>query len=136
MRSNSFVNIINPQGHTEVVRYDQFVKQLFKVDTWKEMNHHAKGGVCEEAGELSNAIKQHITFGAPLGSIMKGEKNQTVLQNIVEELGDIRFYMEAVCHLYGITEEEILQKNADKLSKRYVGLRYSDDAAQNRADKG
>ena len=38
-------------------------------------------------------------------------------------------------NLYDISEAQILQANAEKLSKKYKGLAYSDQAAQERADK-
>lgn len=119
----------------EMVRYDQFVRALFKKEDFALMAHHAKGGCCEEAGELSDAIKRHVTYGYSLDKIMEPQTGQTLRGRIIEELGDLRFYMQAVANLYGISEPEILQANADKLSKRYKGLKYSNTAAQERADK-
>lgn len=133
-RANSFVAIpLQDNNHHDNVRYDIFVERLFKVDTFKEMVHHAKGGVCEEAGELSDAIKRHITYDKPLSCVDKD--GQTIRQKIVEELGDVRFYVQAVMNLYEIPEDEVLQHNAIKLAKRYADLVYSDVAAQNRPDK-
>jgi hypothetical protein len=53
----------------------------------------------------------------------------------VEELGDLRFYIQAVMNTLGISEYEILQENANKLRVRYAGLSYSNEAAIARADK-
>lgn len=111
----------DPIIHT--VRYDNFVRQLFKVDTFKEMVHHAKGGVCEEAGEISDVLKRHITYGEPLNK-----------DALIKELGDCRFYLQAIMNMFEISEQEVLQTNADKLSKRYVKLTYSNEAASARAD--
>jgi NTP pyrophosphatase (non-canonical NTP hydrolase) len=119
MSSNSFVTI-----GIAVVRYDQFVKQLFKADCGIMMKMHAALGVCGEAGELADAIKKEVVYGKPED-----------MQNLIEELGDLRFYMQAVQNLYGITEQDILQYNANKLSKRYSSLRYSNEEAIRRADK-
>lgn len=119
MSSNSFVKVGN-----DVVRYDQFVQLLFKVQNGALMKMHAALGVCGEAGELADAIKKEVIYGKPED-----------MQNLIEELGDLRFYMQAVQNLYGITEQDILQYNANKLSKRYSSLRYSDEEAIGRADK-
>lgn len=108
----------------ETIRYDQFVRQLFKADTMNQMVNHAALGVCGEAGELADCLKKHIHYNKPLDR-----------KNLVEELGDLRFYIQAVQNLFGITEQEVLQANADKLATRYVGLKYSDTAAILRADK-
>lgn len=108
----------------ETIRYDQFVLALFKPMSRERMVMHATIGVCGEAGELADAIKKEWVYGK--------EPDRALL---IEELGDLRFYIQAVQNLYGISEVEILQENAFKLAKRYVGLKYSDKSAIERADK-
>lgn len=56
-------------------------------------------------------------------------------ENVIEELGDLEFYLEGIRQGLGLTREECLEHNIRKLSKRYEGLKYSDKAAQDRADK-
>lgn len=130
-RANSFVLIYpedwspdNPDLAADVIRYDQFVLQLFKADTYREMLYHATLGISGESGELADAIKKHLAYGKELD-----------VENVIEELGDLRFYMQALQNLLGITEDQVIQANANKLSKRYRGLRYTDAAAIYRADK-
>ena len=76
------------------------------------------------AGELLDAIKKNWVYNKPLDH-----------ENVKEELGDLMFYITALMMLEGLTMQEVLQSNADKLSERYKGLQYSDEAAQARADK-
>jgi NTP pyrophosphatase (non-canonical NTP hydrolase) len=130
-RANSFVLLYpedwtpdNPDIQAEPLRYDQFVLQLFKAEGRKDMLNHAALGVCGEAGELADAIKKHTVYGKPADR-----------ENIIEELGDLRFFMQAVQQMFDISESEILQANCNKLAKRYRGLRYTDAAAITRADK-
>ncbi len=134
-RANSFILLPNPAYKTDdpenpdqdphnLIRYDDFVRQLFKADTEPMMALHAALGCAGEAGELADAIKREYVYNKP--------RNRA---NVVEELGDLRFYMQAVMNLYGINESEVLQANADKLAVRYKELRYSDIAAIARADK-
>lgn len=85
---------------------------------------HMAVGVSGEAGELLDAVKKHVIYNKPID-----------LENIVEELGDLEFYMEGLRQNLGITREETLTANIAKLSVRYAGLTYSDQAAQDRADK-
>lgn len=106
------------------VRYDQFVRQLMKADTGVMMKLHAGLGVCGEAGELADAIKKEVIYGKPLNR-----------ENIIEELGDLHWYMQAVQNLYQLSDQEILQYNADKLAKRYASLTFSSESAIVRADK-
>ena len=124
--AHGFVAVLIPgQEDAEIVRYDVFVAALFKQMSMDIMKLHAALGVCGEAGELGDAIKKEVIYG-----------KQPDRANIVEELGDLRFYMQAAMQLYNINEQEVLQENAIKLGKRYVGLIYSDKAAISRADKG
>lgn len=117
--SNSYVQVGEDQ-----IRYDQFVRQLFKADSEPMMALHAALGVCGEAGELADAIKRQYVYGKIID-----------IGNVIEELGDLKFYIQAVMNHYGLREQDILQVNANKLSVRYVGLRYTDEAAIGRADK-
>ena len=86
---------------------------------------HMAVGVCGEAGELIDAIKKAVIYRKPLDR-----------QNVIEELGDLEFYMEGLRQGLEITREECLEANIQKLGKRYEGLKYSNEAAQLRADKG
>lgn len=85
---------------------------------------HALMGICGEAGELMDAVKKATVYRKPLDRA-----------NVIEELGDLEFYMQDLRATLGITREETLAHNIAKLSKRYVGLTYSDKSAQERADK-
>lgn len=88
-------------------------------DLW----HHATG-VCTEAGELLDAIKKHVIYGKDID-----------LTNVVEELGDLEFYLAGIRLNLGITRRKTLHYNMDKLAVRYKNYQYSDEQAQARADK-
>lgn len=85
---------------------------------------HMAVGVSGEAGELLDAVKKHSIYAKTLD-----------LANVVEELGDLEFYMEGLRQTLGITRQETLLANREKLAKRYASLTYSNQAAQDRADK-
>ena len=101
-----------------------FVKQLFKGDTREGMLTHAALGIAGEAGELVDAIKKHVIYGKALD-----------LANVREEIGDLRFYLEALCNVLDLNDQTIIQENINKLAKRYKDLTYSSGAAIERADK-
>ena len=123
-QSIGWVEVISQDGFLDKVRYDIFVSGLFKVQSFDLMQLHAALGVAGESGELADAIKKHVIYGKPLDR-----------ENIIEELGDLRFYMQAVMNLYSIDEQMLLQYNARKLGKRYSAGTYSDQEAQERKDK-
>lgn len=85
---------------------------------------HTCLGLSGEVGELVDAIKKHIIYHRDLDIL-----------NVIEELGDIEFYLSDLRSKLNIDREFILQKNMDKLSKRYPNKTYSDAAANERADK-
>jgi len=85
---------------------------------------HMVVGVAGEAGELLDAIKKHVVYNKSLD-----------FKNVIEELGDIEFYLEGLRQKLGIPREATLIANKFKLADRYKGLQYSDKAAQDRADK-
>lgn len=124
MSTNSFVNIVDERGLVMQVRYDLFVMQLLKADTQDMMRMHVGLGIASEAGEVADCIKKEVVYRKPPDK-----------KHLIEELGDLRFYMEAAMSLYGITDQEVLQENANKLARRYQSLTYSDTEALARADK-
>lgn len=85
---------------------------------------HSVLGISGEAGELLDAIKK--------ATIYRKELDRA---NIVEELGDLEFYMEQIRQELFITREETLKGNMEKLAKRYEKFKYTDQQAQARADK-
>lgn len=114
------------------IPYDVFVRELRKSgeDVIATLTPHSADllhmavGVSGEAGELLDAVKRYAIYGKSIDH-----------ENVIEELGDIEFFLEGVRDLLSITREETINENKAKLAKRYESLRYSDAAAIKRADK-
>lgn len=89
---------------------------------------HMATGISGEAGELLDAIKKVAIYNKPIDR-----------QNVIEELGDLEFYMEGIRQALSIPREDVIAANMHKLANkntgRYVNGVYSDEAAQQRADK-
>jgi len=81
-------------------------------------------GVSGEAGELLDAIKKHCVYQKPIN-----------MENVMEEAGDILFYLTGILNELDMTLEQCIQANMDKLSKRYPNGTYTNAAAIARADK-
>lgn len=104
--------------------YRAFVRSRFRFfPTKTESMLHAAVGISSEAGELLDAVKKVWVYNKPLDT-----------DNLIEELGDLEFYMQALRFQLGVSREQILQANITKLEKRYP-TGYTDAAAQARADK-
>jgi len=130
---NDFVcvplNEIDPDtgAYHTTVRYDNFVKNLLKADTDQMMKIHAAVGVAGEAGELLDAVKKVYIYGQTLTA--------DKLNNIIEEMGDIEFYLQAMRNLFSLKRQDILTVNAMKLSKRYRDLTFTVSESEKRRDK-
>ena len=85
---------------------------------------HMAVGVAGEAGELLDAIKKNAIYGKPLD-----------LVNVIEELGDLEFYMQGIRAAISVPRGTVLACNMEKLRKRYSSGAYSNGQAQERADK-
>ena len=83
---------------------------------------HAAMGMVTEAGELMDAVKKHIIYGAELDMV-----------NVKEELGDLFWYIAIIIRQLGGAElySEIQQTNIDKLEARFDG-KFSEFRALNR----
>ena len=85
-------------------------------------------GLSGEVGELTDAVKKHVIYEKELD-----------IENIIEELGDIEFYLEglrsALQGTISLNRETILRENIRKLEKRYSSGTYSDSQAKERKDK-
>ena len=87
-------------------------------------NLHMAVGIAGESGELLDAVKKAAIYCKPIDR-----------DNVIEELGDLEFYMEGLRQGLHITREECLEDNISKLSKRYASGAFSNKEAQDRADK-
>jgi len=114
------------------IKYDEMVRALVKpgdaiiesLTSEKAHALHMAVGISGEAGELLDAIKKHVIYNKEIDR-----------ENVIEELGDIEFYLEGLRQGLKIRREETLSHNIAKLGVRYAGLQYSDKAAHERADK-
>ncbi len=84
---------------------------------------HMGIGMSGEAGEIIDSLKKHVIYGKELDKV-----------NLVEECGDVLWYMANMLDELGVSFEEVMAQNAAKLQKRYPkGFTEADAIA--RADK-
>jgi NTP pyrophosphatase (non-canonical NTP hydrolase) len=113
------------------MQYSDFVKHLFKdpneileqMTPEKMYLEHCGDGIGGESGEIIDAIKRHTIYNKSLDR-----------DNVQEEVGDMLFYLQALCNFLEITFEDAIEANVEKLKERYPSG-YSDFHAQRRLDK-
>lgn len=79
-------------------------------------------GLTGEAGEVADLVKKHFFHGHELN-----------VSEIVYELGDVLYYLCAICLVLGIDWEDIMLNNNAKLMARY-GDGFSKEKSQNRIE--
>lgn len=84
---------------------------------------HMAMGIAGEAGELLDAVKKSVVYCQPL-----------LISDMMEELGDLEFYMEGLRQYLRVSRKQTLEANVSKLRDRF-SEGYSDKAAQERVDK-
>jgi len=65
-------------------------------------------GLAGETGEVVDLIKKVVSHGHPLDRI-----------KLVEEMGDVLWYLAMLCTLLGVSMEDMAFRNIDKLKRRY-----------------
>jgi len=112
--------------HSEMVRKtkkDPHVINLDLSDIKVDLIHMVIG-ISGEAGELLDAIKKNAIYGKELN-----------MDNVIEELGDLEYYLEGLRQALKLDRQQILDANVTKLAKRYKDFEYSDAQAISRNDK-
>ncbi len=89
--------------------------------------NHAALGLTTEVGEFVSEVKRIVRYNKPCDPKMH--------DHMVEELGDILWYIALAAEALGVRMEEMAERNLDKLRARFPE-KYSDEAAEARADKG
>jgi NTP pyrophosphatase (non-canonical NTP hydrolase) len=104
--------------------YARFVDRLFvNRSLGDEGLVHSAIGIAGEAGEILDAIKKIWVYNAAIDR-----------ENLIEELGDLEFYMQALRTRIGVSRTEVINANVSKLQRRYP-KGYTDRAARERLDK-
>lgn len=77
-------------------------------------------GLATETGELQDQLKKYLFYGTKLDKV-----------NLVEEMGDLFWYLGLMADALDVSFEEIWEKNIRKLKRRY-GDKFSEEAARHR----
>lgn len=81
---------------------------------------HGAIGCGTEAGEIQNVIKKAIFYKRPIKK-----------WDLVEEIGDMFWYLGLLCRTLDISFEEVMEMNIKKLRQRYPE-KFTMEAEQNR----
>ena len=74
----------------------------------KEMLTNSVMGLCGESGEACDIVKKHLFHGHELDR-----------DSLIKELGDVAWYLAEAAAALDISLDEVLERNVEKLRKRY-----------------
>lgn len=93
----------------EVNKYQELaMRTLNKNLKGKDVLINSVMGLCGESGEAIDIVKKHLAQGHELDK-----------ENLIKELGDIAWYLAEAATYLDVSLDEILNKNIEKLKKRY-----------------
>lgn len=87
--------------------YAEQVRNGLKVDPRVDRIPHCALGLTGEAGEVADLIKKSQYAGGSLD-----------IPKLEEELGDVLWYLQALCNFCGLTIEQLATLNIQKLTAR------------------
>lgn len=106
--ARTVVSYSNPlEKHLDEV-VDRTWNYAKRLESWQDHVLNAVAGLAGEAGEVLDEHKK-LFFHT--------EKDRT--ENIVNEIGDLCYYLAKTLQLHGLTLEECLEANRKKLFKRH-----------------
>jgi NTP pyrophosphatase (non-canonical NTP hydrolase) len=108
------------------MEYSEFVNKLMthgRVIPDARIMHNVLA-INSEAGELANAFIKQVGYTQPLNK-----------KNVKEELGDLLFFIQDLCNIYGWSIMDLVRENTEKLILRYPTGEWTPEAAEKRADK-
>ena len=115
---------VEDEHHKMVHRLQKSPQKILDEMTASKMGLlNAASKLCSEAGEIMDAVGKWCFYNKPLD-----------IANIIEECGDIEFYLVLIREAILVHRKQTLKANIDKLTRRY-GQEYSDQKAIERADK-
>jgi NTP pyrophosphatase (non-canonical NTP hydrolase) len=83
-------------------------------------------GLCAESGEFTEVIKKIIFQGK--------EPTKENLFHLKREMGDIMWYFMQACMALGVSPEEIIEMNVEKLKSRYPDGEFDVHYSENRKE--
>lgn len=114
MRADTYQELA---GRTLISQPDFFITDDEIMLAWNAL------GLAGEAGEVADLIKKGVFHQHGLDH-----------EKLKKELGDVLWYVAALCTRLGFTMSEVMQANVDKLMTRYPAG-YSAEASQKRDEQ-
>ena len=121
-----FVNAVTSQESKENSVFFERLEYLKNKDFPSERLLTASVGMCAEAGEFTEVVKKIVFQGK--------EPTEENLFHLKRELGDVMWYVAQACMGLGVSLDEIIEMNVDKLAARYPDGAFDVHFSENRKE--
>ena len=123
---SKFVDAVTSDESKDFLALSDRLVELDKKGANIERLVTAGVGLNAEAGEFLEIVKKMVFQGKPW--------NEDNRQHLIIELGDIIWYATNACMALGISFEDVVARNVQKLEKRYPGGQFDVYYSENRED--
>lgn len=121
-----FVDGVTSDESRQTGAFLQRVKDLKMNGAKPERLLTAACGISAEGGEFMEIVKKILFQGKPY--------NDDNVYHMKRELGDIMWYMAQACISLGVSFEELVEMNVEKLEARYPGGEFDVHYSENRVE--
>ena len=125
-RYQKFVDAVTSETSTDFLTLSDRLVELDAKGANIERLLTAGVGMSAEGGEFLEIVKKMIFQGKPF--------NQDNREHMIIELGDLMWYVTQACMALDISFEEVLERNVNKLEKRYPGGQFDIYYSENRQE--
>ena len=123
---SKFVDAVTSDESKDFLALSDRLVELDKKGANIERLVTAGVGLNAESGEFLEIVKKMVFQGKPW--------NEDNREHLIVELGDIIWYATNACMALGISFEDVVARNVEKLEKRYPGGQFDVYYSENRED--
>jgi NTP pyrophosphatase (non-canonical NTP hydrolase) len=121
----NFVDAVTSDASKDFVALSDRMVELDRKGANIERLLTAAVGINAEGGEFMEIVKKMVFQGKPY--------NEDNREHLIIELGDIMWYVAQACIALGVTLDDVVAKNVQKLLKRYPEGAFDAYFSENRA---
>ena len=123
---SKFVDAVTSDESKDFLALSDRLVELDKKGANIERLVTAGVGLNAESGEFLEIVKKMVFQGKPW--------NKDNREHLITELGDIIWYATNACMALGISFEDVVARNVEKLEKRYPGGQFDVYYSENREE--
>ena len=120
-----FVSAVTSEASTNFVDFADRIGELDREGANIERLLTSGVGLAAESGEFLEIVKKMVFQGKPW--------NDANREHLIIELGDVMWYVAQACMALDIDFDEVIERNVQKLEKRYPGGHFDISDSENRA---